>query len=79
MQDLIDNDARLNRSLDDVVELLNGEIERLKESLETYRLSNHPQRQAIIRRHVRTLDERQDTLEKLQAMLEAQRQEADIH
>ena len=79
MQDWIDDDARLNRSLDDVVELLNGEIERLKESLETYRLSNHPQRQAIIRRHVRTLDERQDTLEKLQAMLEAQRQEADIH
>ena len=79
MQDWIDDDARLNRSLDDVVELLNGEIERLKESLETYRLSNHPQRQAIIRWHVRTLDERQDTLEKLQAMLEAQRQEADIH
>ena len=79
MQDWIDDDARLNRSLDDVVELLNGEIERLKESLETYRLSNHPQRQAIIRWHVRTLDERQDTLEKLQAMLGAQRQEADIH
>ena len=74
-----DNENDLNRSLDDVVELLAREIERLKESLETYRLSKHPNRQEIIRWHVRTLDERQDTLEELQAMLLAQRESAEMH
>jgi len=64
-------DAHLNRSLDDVIDLVEREIERLKESLETYRLSNHPNRNDIIRWHVRNLDERQDALESLQAMLSA--------
>ena len=72
-------DEELNRSLDDVVELLAREIERLKESLETYRLSRHPKRQEIIRWHVHTLDERQDALEELQAMLLAQRESAKLH
>ena len=76
---IADDENDLNRSLDDVVELLAREIERLKESLETYRLSKHPNRQEIIRWHVRTLDERQDTLEELQAMLLAQRESADMH
>ena len=76
---IADNENDLNRSLDDVVELLAREIERLKESLETYRLSKHPNRQEIIRWHVRTLDERQDTLEELQAMLLAQRESAEMH
>jgi uncharacterized membrane protein YgaE (UPF0421/DUF939 family) len=63
----------VNRSLDDVISLLEREIRRLKESLETYRLSNHPNRNEIIRWHVRTLDERQDALERLRAMLLSQR------
>lgn len=67
-----DDQAHLNRSLDDVVVLLEREIRRLRESLETYRLSNHPDRAEIIRWHVRALDERQDTLDQLRAMLLAE-------
>lgn len=66
----------LNQSLDDVIQLLEREIQRLKESLDTYRLSGHPQRGDIIRWHIRTLDERQDALERLRVMLLAQ-QDAD--
>lgn len=64
-------DADLNRSLMDVIELLQREIARLRESLEAYRLSDHPERQRLIRYHVRSLDERQDALEKVQAAMEA--------
>tara|TARA_Y100001933_G_scaffold212423_1_gene217528 strand:+ start:4753 stop:5037 length:285 start_codon:yes stop_codon:yes gene_type:complete len=71
VNDRSDYEAHLNRSLDDVIALLEREIRRLKESLETYRLSNHPERQDIIRWHVRTLDERQDALEQLRRMLTA--------
>lgn len=71
MTDDNEYEAHLNRSLDDVIDLVEREIERLKESLETYRLSNHPNRNDIIRWHVRNLDERQDALESLQAMLSA--------
>lgn len=71
MTDDNEYDAHLNRSLDDVIDLVEREIERLKESLEAYRLSNHPNRNDIIRWHVRNLDERQDALESLQAMLSA--------
>lgn len=67
-----DYETHLNRSLDEVIELLEREIERLKQSLETYRLSEHPKRDEIIRWHVRTLDERQDALEDLRAMLLSQ-------
>lgn len=69
MNDRSDYEAHLNRSLDDVIALLEREIRRLKESLETFRLSEHPDRNEIIRWHVRTLDERQDALERLRAML----------
>ena len=57
------------RSIDEVVSLLESEIERLKESLETHRLSNNPHRRDLIRWHVRTLDERQDALEELQKLV----------
>ena len=59
----------INQSLDDVIALLEAEISRLKVSLETYRLSNHAQRRDLIRWHVEALDERQDTLESLKALL----------
>lgn len=72
-----DYEAHLNRSLDDVIAMLEKEIRRLKESLETYRLSEHPKRADIIRWHVRTLDERQDALEQLRTMLLAQQREVD--
>ena len=72
-----DREAHLNRSLDDVIALLEREIRRLEESLETYRLSNHPKRGEIIRWHVRELDERQDALERLQAMLAGEQESGD--
>lgn len=77
MNDRSDYEAHLNRSLDDVIAMLEREIRRLKESLETYRLSEHPKRNDIIRWHVRTLDERQDALEQLRTMLLAQQREDD--
>jgi FtsZ-binding cell division protein ZapB len=75
----VNSEEELNRSLDDVIELLQQEIERLKESLETYRLSKHPNRADIIRWHVQTLDERQDAFEELQSLLVAQRDAAEVH
>lgn len=77
MNDRSDYEAHLNRSLDDAIAMLEREIRRLKESLETYRLSEHPKRNDIIRWHVRTLDERQDALEQLRTMLLAQQREDD--
>lgn len=79
VRETTDSEENLNRSLDDVIELLGREIERLKESLEIYRLSKHPNRQEIIRWHVRTLDERQDKLEELQALLIAERDSLGVH
>lgn len=75
VNDRSDYEAHLNRSLDDVIALLEREIRRLRESLETYRLSDHPDRQEIIRWHVRTLDERQDALEELRIMIMARQGE----
>ena len=72
MTDGMNYQEHLNQSLDDVIQLLEREIQRLKESLDTYRLSGHPQRGDIIRWHIRTLDERQDALERLRVMLLAQ-------
>jgi len=63
------DDAALNRNLDDVIRLLEREIERLKASLELFRLSEHPERQVIIRLHVRALDERQDALDEMKRLL----------
>ena len=78
-EQVIDLDDHLNRSLDDVIELLEREIERLKMSLETYRLSSHPERAEIVRWHVRTLDERQDALEETQSLIIAEQQGNALH
>ncbi len=59
----------LNNSLDDVILLLEREIERLKESLTLFRLSDRPDRNEIVRWHIRTLDERQDALESMKALI----------
>jgi hypothetical protein len=72
-------DHHVNRSLDDVIVLLEREIERLQTSLEIYRFSGHPGRAELIAWHVRTLDERQDTLEELQGLIIAQREGMAIH
>ncbi len=52
---------------------MESEIERLKESLETDRLTKNPNRDEIIRWHVRTLDERQDALEELLGLVLARK------
>lgn len=67
-----DYEVQLNQSIDDVIDLLEREIERLQASLETYRLSDHPRRGDIIRWHVKSLDERHDALEELRALVMAQ-------
>lgn len=77
VNDRSDYEAHLNQSLDDVIAMLEREIRRLKESLETYRLSQHPKRNEIIRWHVRSLDERQDALDELRTMLLAQQNDQD--
>ncbi len=64
-------DELINNSLDDVIVLLEREIERLKESLETIRLSTHPDRNTLIRWHIQTLDERQDALEQMKVLISA--------
>lgn len=61
----------LDLSLDDMITLIEREIERLKASLEMYRLLDHPQKEQLIIRHVQALDERQDRLDELKAMLMA--------
>ncbi|MEJ2130983.1 MAG: hypothetical protein P8Y95_05025 [Gammaproteobacteria bacterium] len=58
----------LNHSLDDMVELLEREIERLKASLEFYRLSDSPNRDEQIRFHIKQIDRRQDALDDLRAL-----------
>lgn len=78
-----DRSAPLNSSnctLDDAIELLQGEIERLKLALETCRWLDHPRRSELVRWHVRTIDRRQDALEQLHAMVIAERKsDAPIH
>ena len=64
-------DELINNSLDDVIALLEREIERLKESLETIRLGTHPDRSTLIRWHIQTLDERQDALEQMKQLIAA--------
>ncbi len=64
-------DETINNSLDDVIVLLEREIERLKESLETIRLSTHSDRNALIRWHIQTLDERQDALDQMKQLIAA--------
>jgi hypothetical protein len=60
---------RTYESLDGVLDLLVQEVERLQLALETYRLSDHPDKQALIRWHVQQIDMRQDRLEELKQMI----------
>ena len=55
--------------LQDVLSLMAEEVERLKESLEYYRLTDHPDKEARIRWHVDEIDRRQDALEDLKALI----------
>lgn len=72
----VEDDDTLNSSLGDVITLLEREVERLRESLELFRLSNHPDRQAIIRWHVQALDQRQDALDEMKSLLQNEQRSA---
>ena len=67
------SDIELNRSLDDAIVLLQGEVDRLEAILETCRRLDHPRRAELVRWHVQRIDRRQDALAQLQAMLVAGR------
>ena len=64
-----DDVSDLNASLDEVLDLLALEVERLKESLEFYRLSEHPDKEQLIRWVVQQIDLRQDRLEDIKALI----------
>ncbi|MEM1229693.1 MAG: hypothetical protein AAGI15_04090 [Pseudomonadota bacterium] len=57
-----------NDSLTDLIALLEAEVERLKVDLETFRLTQHPSRERIVRELVDQIDARQDRLEELEAI-----------
>lgn len=52
-----------------VTKALEGELERLKENLETHRLLDHPDQQSIVRALIRDIDEREDRLAELRALI----------
>lgn len=57
------------RELRAVAAALEGELERLKENLETHRLLDHPEQQTIVRQLIRDIDEREDRLHELNALI----------
>ena len=62
-------ETEINTSLDEVLDLLAQEVERLQVAVEYYRLSEHPDKQQLIRWHVQQIDARQDRLEDIKAMI----------
>ncbi len=64
-----DLEEHLNRSLEDVLDLLARDVERLKAELEYWRLSGHPNKDHLIRRYVARIDARQDRMEEVKAMI----------
>ena len=62
-------EAEINTSLDEVLDLLAQEVERLQAALEFYRLSEHPDKEQLIRWHVQQIDARQDRLDDIKAMI----------
>jgi hypothetical protein len=71
MDDANDNEHQPDaRELRAVAAALEGELERLQENLETHRLLDHPEQQNIVRQLVRDIDERQDRLLELNALID---------
>ncbi len=68
----LDFEEEVNTSLDEVLDLLAQEVERLQVALEFYRLSDHPEKDKLIRWHVQQIDARQDRLEDVKAMILSQ-------
>ena len=64
-------DVQLNPSLDVMLDRMVEEVERLKTSLEFFRLSDHPDKDNRIRWHVQEIDRRQDAIEDLKVVIMA--------
>ena len=56
-------------NLQDVLTMMAEEVERLKTSLEYFRLTDYPDKEERIRWHVMEIDRRQDRLEELKALI----------
>jgi hypothetical protein len=67
------DEIQANRTLDEAAALLQREMDRLKASLETCRLLDHPRRNELVRWHVRRLDQREEALAQLKSMISANR------
>ena len=63
------SDEPVNQNLDDVLDLMLAEVERLKASLEFVRMMDVEDKQQRIRWHVIEIDRRQDRIEELKALL----------
>ncbi len=64
-------DRVMNDSLEQVLQLLAKEVERLKKALEYYRQSDRPDREDLMRWHVQRIDERQDRMEEIKNLIVA--------
>ena len=73
-----DADDELNTNLHEVLDLMSQQVERLKVSLDFFRLAEHENKEQIIRWHVREIDERQDRMDELKALILAEG-DADLH
>ena len=73
-----DEAAQPNNDLYDVMNLLVAEVERLKEALEFYRMSDVENKDTLVRQHVRQIDERQDRLDEVKRMI-VTRQDGSVH
>lgn len=62
-------EAEINTSLDEVLDLLAQEVERLQVALEFYRLGEHSDKERLIRWHVQQIDDRQDRLEDIKDLI----------
>lgn len=62
-------ETEINTSLDEVLDLLAQEVERLQVALEFYRLSDHADKEKLIRWHVQQIDTRQDRLEDIKSLI----------
>lgn len=62
-------DDSLNGSLNDMLDLLWQQVERLKVSMEHYRLSEHPQKREAVRWHVQQIDERQTRMDEIKSLI----------
>ncbi|MGI9326895.1 MAG: hypothetical protein ACR2PZ_16875 [Pseudomonadales bacterium] len=69
----------MNDSLDELINLLSAEIERLKVDLETFRLTQNPARERVIAELIRAIDTRQDRLTELEALRDDVRSNPQLH